>query len=385
MTPAARIAAAIEIVDGILAGTPAEAALLNWARGHRFAGSKDRAALRDIVFSVMRQRASCAFIGGAQTGRALLRGYLAQEGTVEDTIFGQGPYGPPALTSEDPPLRERAEMDEPTRHDLQPWVWEAFSTAYPDASAIAEALRHRAPLWVRVNTARATREAVLTALEDAGHAPEPSETCSTAIRIAARERQLSQHPLFASGAIEIQDLAPQAAVLELPDARNWKVLDFCAGGGGKSLALAARGAEVTAHDANPRRMADLPKRATRAGIQINVTASPTVESYDMVVCDVPCSGSGAWRRSMDTKWTLTTAGLSAYVERQRKIVVEASEALRVGGVLSYMTCSLFPQENAEQASWIATSLTNFELEKSKQWTPLDGGDGFYSAVFRRIR
>ncbi|MEL6912908.1 MAG: RsmB/NOP family class I SAM-dependent RNA methyltransferase [Pseudomonadota bacterium] len=378
MTPAARAQAATVILDDIAAGRPLEPALLTWARGNRYAGSKDRAAIRDIVFSIMRRRASCAAMGGGMAGRALLRGFLAQEGIPEAEIFGQGPYAPPPLTPEDAPLKDPRDLTPAERADLQPWLWAALEESHPEAGEIAEALRHRAPVWLRLDDPGG-QAAALESLTAAGHAPEADPRCPGAIRITARERQLAQHPLLTEGGAELQDLGPQRALAALPTGPGATALDFCAGGGGKALALAARGMEVTAHDADPGRMADLPRRAARAGVRIAMPRA-VKGTYDLVLCDVPCSGSGAWRRAPANKWTLTPEDLSTLVARQRSILTAALRHIRPGGTLAYMTCSLLPAENDAQAAWLAERLGQTPAF-TRQYTPLDGCDGFYIAVF----
>ncbi|MEM1374799.1 MAG: RsmB/NOP family class I SAM-dependent RNA methyltransferase [Pseudomonadota bacterium] len=378
MTPAARYAAAIDVLDAILAGSAAEPAVLRWARGHRFAGSKDRAALRDIVFSIERRRASCAAMGGSLTGRGLVRGYLAQEGIVEGSVFGAGTYAPDVSPS-DPPLTAWEALTDATRADLQPWMWARLLLDHgTDAAPIAHALRERAPVWLRVNTAKATAEEVLEMLAQEGFDPEPDARLPTALTVRGAPRKLFQSRVLTDGFAEFQDLGPQRALalLGVPDGAT--VLDFCAGGGGKSLALAARGARVTAHDADPRRMADLPGRAARAGAAIRVAPTLGTERFDCVVCDVPCSGSGAFRRATDGKWRLREEDMAQLLDTQRRIVAEARAYLRPGGQLVYMTCSLFRAENEGQIPILADGMT---CRFQEHFTPLDRCDGFFVASF----
>ncbi|MEM9854348.1 MAG: RsmB/NOP family class I SAM-dependent RNA methyltransferase [Pseudomonadota bacterium] len=386
MTPPARFAAAIEIIDQVLAGRPAEKALLTWFRAHRFAGSKDRVAIRDIVFSLERRRASCAAMGRADpdhvTGRAILRGYLAQEGLAEDTVFGAGGYGPAKIAPEAPPVRPFSNLDSATRADLQPWIWVRMRAQYGEgASGLAEALRHRAPIWLRVNTARISPEAARLRLREEGFEAALSADCPGAIEITGggrRPASVGQSPVITEGLAEFQDLGPQRAMAWLPLRPGMRALDYCAGGGGKSLALAAKGARVTAHDADPARMKDLPARAARAGAEIARKSALRDARFDLVLCDVPCSGSGAWRRAMANKWSLTPQELSAFAARQRDIVLKALRHAKPGGLFAYMTCSLFAEENAAQGAWISRA---HRLISERQFTPLDGSDGFYVVVF----
>ncbi len=380
MTPAARYAAAIEILDATLEGKPTEQALLNWTRGHRFAGSKDRAAIRDVVFSIARRRASCAAIGGALSGRAMVRGYLAQLEIPEDEVFGVGGYSPTEISNQEPPLQDLTAAPESVQLDLQEWVFKQLSIDHTQAREIAQSLRNRAPVWMRVNTARTTPDEVFKQLQSRGYGPQATAPVPSAIKITERARQLAQDPLILSGLLEFQDLGPQSACDLLNVEIGQTVLDFCSGGGGKALALAAKGAHVCAYDIAPERMVDLPMRAKRAGADIEIAKAPK-GLFDVVVVDVPCSGSGAWRRAVDGKWALTPEDLTNYTALQQEIVTEAAAHMRPGGQLVYMTCSLFAQENTEMAKWISEAGLGTAVW-ARQWTPLDDCDGFYCAVFQ---
>ncbi|MCH2078832.1 MAG: RsmB/NOP family class I SAM-dependent RNA methyltransferase [Rhodobacteraceae bacterium] len=379
MTPAARYAAAIDILDEVLGGTSAEPACLAWTRGHRFAGSKDRAAIRDIVFSIERRRRSCAAMGGSLTGRGLVRGYLAQQGIEEASVFHADRYAP-ELSESDPEVRAWQDLDAGEQADLQPWMWETLKAEHGEnAAAIAEALRHRAPVWLRVNGLKAQPAAVLRTLTKAGFEPESDPDLPSAIKVEKATRQLAQHELLSKGAVELQDLGPQRALAEMEVTAGMTVLDFCAGGGGKSLALAVRGAQVTAHDANPQRMKDLPLRARRAGANIEVATDLEGRKFDLVLCDVPCTGTGAFRRVIDGKWRLTPEDVETFVELQRSIVSKARAHLAPGGRLVYMTCSLLGSENKAQSDCIAQEM---ELLWTRSYTPLEGCDGFFVATFQ---
>jgi len=382
MTPAARIAAAIDILEQVLTGQAAEKAFLAWSRRSRFAGSKDRAALRDIVFQCLRCRRSYAAVGGGLSGRGLVRGYISEIGQDEVDVFGNGRHAPDV--QDDPPLTPFDALSEGDRCDLQDWVLDRFRQDYGnDAIAIARSLRDQAPVWLRVNAQRATPEGVLAALADAGFDAEAADDLPGAIQVARPARGLVNTQIAQDGLIEFQDIGSQRAVAALGDLTGLSVLDYCAGGGGKSLAFAAAGASITAHDRDPRRMSDLAPRAKRAQAAIRQKTAADLERalFDVVACDVPCSGSGAWRRAVDTKWTLTPDQLSDMVAIQRQIVEAALQYVKPGGRLVYMTCSLFALENIAQAAWISETL-QIDLIEQQQMTPLDGGDGFFVAVFQ---
>lgn len=387
MTPAARAQAAVEVLDSVLAGTAAEAALIRWARASRFAGSGDRAAVRDHVFSALRQRRSRAARGGADTGRGLILGELrAQDRDADEVFTGQGHAPAPPTTA------ERAAGRAPTPAetlDLPDWVADRLAVDLgPSQPAVAEALRHRAPLWLRVNVARAILGEAAARLEAEGVRSEPDGRCPTALRVTDGERRVQSCRAYADGLVELQDLAPQIACAAVPLTGGETVLDYCAGGGGKALALAARGARVTAWDADPARMRDLPARAGRAGVAIELAPPGGPEGqFDVVLTDVPCSGSGTWRRTPDAKWRLTPEQLDAFPDVQHRILRRASRHLRPGGRLVYMTCSLFMSENEAVISRFLDDHPTLTLDGMLAQRPGPGDaspDGFFHAVLRDL-
>lgn len=381
MTPAARLQATIEILDRILAGTPAEQALTGWARASRFAGSKDRAAIRDHVFDCLRCKRSFAHLGGAGTGRGLALGLLRAQGIAPEQLFsGQG-YAPAAL---DPAEMQPPEtpMSEMAALDCPDWLAADLRDSLgADFSAVMQSLQHRAPVFLRANLAKTTRAEAARQLAQDAIATRPHPLADTALEVTENARKLRQSSSFIGGLVELQDAASQAVIQALPVTKGAGVLDYCAGGGGKSLALAALGAQVTAHDANPARMKDIPERALRAGVNIAVTHAP-VGLFDMVLTDVPCSGSGSWRRAPAAKWTLDRAGLNAVMQLQSEILHKAQHHVRPGGMLCYITCSLLDAENAGQIASFLQGAPQFRQSIEQRFTPLDGGDGFFLAVLQ---
>lgn len=382
MTPAARMQAAIEILDLIVAGRAAEQALTGWARTHRFAGSKDRAAIRDHVFDCLRCTRSFAHLGGAETGRGLVLGLLRASGQDAAAIFtGQG-HAPAPLTPQEAahapgPMPENVALDCPDW--LAPDLREALGA---DFAPILQRLRTRAPVFLRANLMRASLQQARDALASDQIDTQPHALAPTALEVTGNARKLRRSAAFTDGLVELQDAASQAVIHALPDPDGLQVLDYCAGGGGKALALAALGARVSAHDANPARMQDLPARAARAGAKITLADTPRGR-FDMVVTDVPCSGSGSWRRAPAGKWGLTRAGLEALCQTQAGILRDAAPRLRAGGWLCYMTCSMLQAENGAQIDAFLAAQPGFRLVLQRQFTPLDGGDGFYLAVMQK--
>jgi len=385
MTPAARVQAGAEILDAILAGEPAEKALTQWARRSRFAGSKDRAAVRDHVYDVLRRRASCRARGGGCSGRALMLGLLRQQGVDPDEIFtGQG-HAPAPLNP-----AERAAGNETEPYDLPAWIVPRFQDALAeDFARTARALRERAPVMLRVNARKGGRDAAIDALARDGIEAHPCDIAETALRVTSGARRVKLSHPYADGRVELQDGSSQAAMSRLDLSGVARVLDFCAGGGGKSLALAARSAaQIVAHDAMPRRMADLPARAARAGAQITLAGldeAVAAGPFDLVVCDVPCSGSGTWRRTPDAKWRLTEANLGALLRTQDGILDQAAGCVAPGGLLAYMTCSVLREENEARVAEFMTRHPDWRMTESTRWPVSDAGDGFFLAQLRRDR
>ncbi|WP_017998544.1 RsmB/NOP family class I SAM-dependent RNA methyltransferase [Paracoccus sp. N5] len=382
MTPAARIAAAIQILDRILAGDPAEPALLRWSRASRFAGSGDRAAVRDLVFDSLRRLRSRAALGGAMTGRGLMLGLCRDEGIEPSTIFTGEGHAPPPLAPAEQAVTAPGRVGE--RLDLPDWLLPLWQQSLGDeAEPVALALRDRAPVWLRVNLRRTTPEAAAAALDRDGIAVAPHAALASALRVTQGARRLASSAAYRDGLVELQDLSPQLACALLP--AQGSLLDLCAGGGGKALALAARGAGlVVAHDIDPGRMADLPNRAERAGVRIRLAAPGGVSGrFDLVVADVPCSGSGTWRRTPDAKWRLTAADLARLQQTQAQILDQAAGFVAPGGHLAYMTCSLLNAENADQAGAFLSRNAHFSLLEQRRYSPLTASDGFFLALMRR--
>lgn len=380
MTPAARIAAAIGVLDDILGGAPAEQALLRWSRASRFAGSGDRAALRDLVFGALRQRDSFAALGGGLSGRGLMIGHARAQGLTLSQLFTGEGHAPAPLTATEEAFAAPATLPD----DLPDWLRPAWQQALgDDAPTVARVMTARAPVWLRVNLARVSPQAAAAALQAEGILTQPWPALPSALCVTANERAVARSAAYRDGLVELQDLSPQLACARLPLAAGDRVLDYCAGGGGKALSLAARQpqAHIVAHDRSAARMADLPARAARAGLRIATEARPT-GSFDLVVTDVPCSGSGTWRRTPDAKWRLTPGHLAELTLVQGQILDQVVPLLRPGGHLAYMTCSVLTAENDDQIAAFRQRHPNFTLVERHLWTPLQAGDGFYLALLQ---
>ena len=385
MTPGARVAAAIEILDDILGGAAPEKALTGWGRGHRFAGSKDRAAIRDHVFSALRCRASFAWLGGAETGRGIMLGAMRDAGHLNEMFNGEG-HAPTGVNDgeEGQPLKAASRA---TRLDMPDWILPHFDAALGDrADEVLLRLKSRAGVFLRVNAARSDAATVQASLAQDSIGTEAIPDISFALQVTENERRVALSTAYISGRVEVQDTSSQVAIMALGITEGQRILDYCAGGGGKSLAMAALGATVSAYDIDPRRMVDLGPRADRAGVEIaTLTAQDieTVQPFDLVLCDAPCSGSGTWRRTPAAKWDLTPDRLVELANLQDDVLRKAAPLVAIGGTLAYATCSVFEVENDIRIQSFLDQVSGFEVMATLKIEPHALGDGFYLTQMRR--
>ena len=386
MTPAARVQTAIELLDQILGGGAPEKALTGWARRSRFAGSKDRLAIRSFVFDAVRCTRSFAAQGGAMTGRGIMLGSLRAQSIDPETLFTGLGYGPSILTSDEAVgevVLTRAE-----RLDLPDWLLPYFDNSLgADSDSTALALRQRAPVMLRTNLIKTNRQDAIEALAFEQIVAQPHALASTALVVTEGGRQVSASDAFLSGLVELQDVASQAVIETIGLPQNARILDYCAGGGGKTLALAALSQQtVDVWDSDAGRMKDIAKRADRAGATIiRLPEAPTTNGlYDLVLCDVPCSGSGTWRRSPQGKWLLTAERLSQLRDIQTEILDQAAPLVAQDGLLVYTTCSFLKEENIDIIQSFITNNSDWICDFSRQFLPSDGGDGFFVAHLKRV-
>ncbi len=340
MIPAAHVSAAIEILDDLAQRRrPAAEALKDWGVSHRFAGSKDRAAIASLVFDALRKRASAAYVMGAETPRAIMLGALREArgaNATEISILCSGEGHAPAPLSDDERARLQGAMldgaPDYVRGDYPQWLAERFSAAFgPRAAEEGAALAARAPIDLRVNILKASRE---QALEKLAHlSPTLTPLSPIGLRIEAgqgRGPALTAETAYVKGLVEPQDEASQLASLLCAASPGEQVLDLCAGGGGKALALAAqmhnRG-QVYAYDDDGRRLMPIHERLERAGARNIQVRAPRGKAdvladlegrCDLVLIDAPCTGTGAWRRHPDAKWRLAPGALELRLKEQRR-------------------------------------------------------------------
>ncbi len=389
MQPAARLSAAIEILDIYLSGQPVEKVLTTWARRSRFAGSKDRAAIRDIVFDCLRRRKSFAAIAGAETGRGLVFAHTLtnQSQDAAKDLFSGARHAPSELTEAElrPPALQKTLAWE-AQHDLPLWLKDELDASLGDQLAtVSSELKKRAPVFLRVNLARVSREEAQQALATEEISAEPHPYVHTALQITHNHRKIQSSDTFKNGLVELQDAHSQQICLDLP--RASRMLDYCAGGGGKVLAYGAlHNAELFAHDANAARLNDIPDRAKRGGLTVQLLGDAECQKqapFDLVICDVPCSGSGSWRRGPEGKWSTTSDRLIALHMTQAEILDKASQYVSNDGTLAYITCSFLNSENTDQIQRFTCRNSEFSQVYSKAYLPDAAGDGFFVSHLTR--
>lgn len=390
MTPSARVQAAIEILDQVVAsaiadGPPADAIVQRYFKTRRYAGSKDRRAVRELVYRAIRRSGE-----RPASGRAAMLG-LADSDPALGTLFDGSPHGPG--------LRTEGEAGAPEA--IMPG-WIGPELAEIVARDEWPALLDRAPLDLRVNVARTSRDSMLAEFEGAV----PTPLSRWGLRLPSDTR-IDDHPAFGSGLVEVQDEGSQLIAMACEPSPGQRIVDLCAGAGGKSLALAAAApkAEVIACDTNRPRLAQLSPRAQRAGAAIGVRlldggreAEQLADlrgSADLILVDAPCSGSGTWRRNPEGRWRLTPERLDRVAALQSRLLDLAAPLVRPGGALVYAVCSILSREGADQvrnflgrhSSWIVQDLP-FEGGRAdgpgRLLTPAhDATDGFFVARFAR--
>ncbi|MDX8348803.1 RsmB/NOP family class I SAM-dependent RNA methyltransferase [Cognatiyoonia sp. IB215446] len=389
MTPAARIGAAIDLIDRIQAGELADGALADWGRKNRYAGSKDRAAIGDIVYDVLRKRQSFALLGGGETGRALLLGYVRASGKDPKSVFGADRYAPRELSNDELSSDQLAQVKLSEVSDFPDWLWPYLVRSHGDrALSIARALRDRAPVHLRVNLQKLSRDTAIASLAEEGVETEPLGLSPSALQVVEGARRIRNSISYQNGIVELQDASSQAVADLVPLGQGETLLDFCAGAGGKVLAIAGRTTGIFfAHDIEKHRMKDLPKRAKRADVRVSRITLEEIDDvqqrFDTVLVDAPCSGSGSWRRDPQGKWLLTPDKLDRILTSQKEILDRAAQLVKPGGHLVYSTCSLLDCENELQMKEFLTRSVDFSTIVEQHFSPLSESDGFYCSVLRK--
>ena len=397
----ARVQAVIDLVSSIEEAMatqklPADAIISSYFRTRRYAGSKDRRFIIERVYQILREREVLVWMLKTAnektiTARALFLASAIKHGDSLEGFMVAHAHGPSPITAEEQALIESLKLininDIPAfiKANIPEWARVKFETRFAgNAAQEAEALNQRAEVHVRVNTIKSDRKTTREALEKEGIECVEGRYAPTSL-VLSQAAALQNLPLYRDGWVEMQDEAAQIASVLVDAKPNHKVVDLCAGAGGKSLAIAAfmqNDGMIFATDINQRRLKDLEKRAKRAGASIirpeavekdgddRVRAfEEYTQAMDRVVVDAPCSGSGTWRRNPDQRWRFGTADIEALQKVQSQLLTEGAALCKVGGRLIYMTCSLFEDENE---GIIDTFLNNHPAYRIVDWKSLWG-------------
>ena len=439
MTPGARLQAAIELLAEMQAArSPADRVSAAFFRARRYMGGQDRRDVVDRAYRILRRSAALdwwldrahpegRFDAALDRQRARVIASLALVDHWDfDKISGSfdgGQYRPPTLDTHERRLLKvlsgktlaNPEQSLPVRYEIPDWLEDEFRTVFGDRLEVElAALMGEAATDLRTNTIKATREEAIAALAREGVEGKPTPLSPLGIRVAGRP-PLASLNCFKQGMIEVQDEGSQLIAL-LTDARpGQRVIDFCAGAGGKTLALAAamnNKGKLVASDVLKGRVERAATRLNRAGVHnverrgLESERDPWVKRhagmFDRVLVDAPCSGTGTWRRNPDAKWRLAPSDIDELVDLQRRILVSAARLVKPGGRLVYATCSLLPRENHQQVEWFLAQAEEFSLvPMTEVWqlvigtTPPGSGpylsltpashstDGFFLAVMAR--
>ncbi len=432
MTPAARLAAIIEILTEIeTTPRPADALVSAYFRTRRYIGSKDRGAISQDTYALLRHHGRLGWWlekkGASATGargRVIAYLRLVEKRTPSDVqkLFTGGKYAPEPLSAEEEKLTAsfkghtlfHPDMPQALAYECPDWAFEGLQKRFGKTlTKELESLLKPAPLDLRINPLKTTRDAALSELKNLELKAAATPYSPWGLRVHDRPA-LGQIKLLKNGAIEIQDEGSQLVAFLVNPQPGERIVDFCAGAGGKTLALSAlmRGkGHIIACDVLASRLKRSGERFRRAGLHniethaLSSERDPWVkrhkESYDRVLVDAPCSGTGTWRRNPDSRWRGLGPGLDALVPLQASILDSSCRLVKKGGRLVYATCSLLPQENEEQAQRFLDNHPEFRLVPVQQSgadlpdLPNTGDylalsparhntDGFFAAILERM-
>ncbi|MEM7215607.1 MAG: RsmB/NOP family class I SAM-dependent RNA methyltransferase [Pseudomonadota bacterium] len=391
-----RVQAAAEVLDDIEnRRRPAADALKDWGLSHRFAGSGDRAAIGNLVYDTLRRKHSLKFLaadgGNLASLYALVFRFWNLDPAETKLVFSEDKFAPEFPSEKEISSLLNRRVTDAEAHiqaDIPEWCVAGFEANFSDEWITeAKAFSERPPLDLRVNSLKSGRDKILNKLSKTG--ARAASIARHGIRIKtdkplARQPNVQAEEAFQKGRFEVQDEGSQI-VSDLVFAQPGEtVLDFCAGAGGKSLAMAAamenRG-QIHAYDIDKTRLAPIYDRLKRAGtrnVQVHspgANLSGLVGNMDKVVVDAPCTGSGTWRRRPDAKWRLDRKNLEERLQQQEEVLSEALPFVRPGGHLIYITCSVFPEENENQVYTFTEDNPEFELVSAGEvWEDLFGFD-----------
>jgi len=404
-----------DVVEEVLRFSgPADQALSRYFRAHRALGRQERAFVAEAAYAVLRRKRSLAAMAGSEDARALLTAALVRvlgySGRSLEGLLGAEELARiPHIKTVRPDT-----LPDAVRADLPDWLWERLvkEQGAGEAARLAQALLQPAPLDLRVNVARVPRDEVLQRLLDDGFDARATPYSPAGVRCAGRP-PINRHPLFEEGLVEVQDEGSQLLAWLVAPRRGEMVTDYCAGAGGKALAMAMlmRGTgRLYAMDTSAKRLGLLGPRAARAGvtsIHSNVLSGESdarvkrlAGKMDRVLVDAPCSGFGTLRRNPDLKWRHGPGDVSELAAKQLRILESASRLVKEGGRLVYATCSILQEENERVVEAFAGRHPEFAERSSDEllreqritvdsgarlrlWPHVHGTDGFFAAAFER--
>ncbi len=423
MTPAGQLAAAIDLLALIEADPrPADAVANHFFRTRRFIGGGDRRAVSTLVWGVLRARRHLGwwldYCHAPQSPRLLLALQALFTGQTPHKIaqaFLAGRYGPPPLSAEESAVLEQLEtrtlehpnMPEAVKYEVPDWILPKLRAQFgPTLADEMQAMNSAAPLDLRVNLLKATREEAIRALAREGLHAEPARYSPWGLRLANRQ-SITSGKAFQDGLVEIQDEGSQLIALAVDAQPGMRVADYCAGAGGKTLAI-AMGMENKGHivacDVSAPRLEGAIKRMRRAGVHNaeqhllapgDKWVKRQAQKFDRVLVDAPCTGTGTWRRNPDARTRLSETDLAELVAKQAMILDEAQKLVKPGGKLIYATCSLLNDENDAQLEGFLRRNPAFKSVPLEQPTALagtpvlrlsphaHGTDGFFAAILVR--
>lgn len=423
MTPAGQFAAAIDLLGLIEADPrPADAIANQFFRGRRFIGGGDRRTISALVWGVLRTRLHLGWwlerLSAPQTPRLLLAAqalFAGQSLQRVSSLFAAERYGPPPLAPWEAEILDRLstrtlehpDMPEAVKLEIPGWLLPRLRAQFGNAlAAEMQAMNGPAPLDLRVNLLKASREEAIAALARDGLVAEPTPLSPWGLRLKTRQ-PVTASSAFQSGLVEIQDEGSQLIALALDARPGMRVADYCAGAGGKTLAIAmgmANKGHIVACDVSAPRLDGAIKRLRRAGVHNaerhllepgDKWAKRQAGKFDRVLVDAPCTGTGTWRRNPDARLRLTEHDLAELTAKQAAILGQAQRLVKPGGVLVYATCSLLREENEDQVEAFIARHPEFSRQPLQAPAALSGEpylrlsparhgtDGFFAAILTR--
>jgi 16S rRNA (cytosine967-C5)-methyltransferase len=424
MTPAGQLDAAIDLLAEIeIDSRPADAVANHFFRARRFIGAGDRREVSTLVWGALRVRRHLgwwlAHFGAPETPRLLLALNALFSGMTLHKIgmaFSAGKYGPPPLTPEETIILEKfsghtlehPHMPDAVKYEIPDWLLPRLESQFgPALPAEMAALATSAPLDLRVNILKTTRDAALASLARESLIAQPTPYSPWGLRLPGRQ-SVTQGPAFQSGEVEIQDEGSQLIALAVNAAPGHRVADYCAGAGGKTLAIAAtmgNKGTIIACDVSEPRLDGAIKRLRRAGVHNaerhllapgDKWTKRSAGKFDRVLVDAPCTGTGTWRRNPDARRHLSETDLAELTAKQAAILDAAQKLVKPGGRLIYATCSLLNDENQQQVEAFLSRHSDFRKIPISDPLPATlhgdylrltparhGTDGFFAAILER--